>query len=185
MEPHEFKQQYGANPVPNLLQFPSTYPAWSSNFSGGFLPSSDDQFHVPFHVFSPNTSSVSIGSTLDDEARENRVSNINERRLKRVISNRESARRSRLRKKKLIEELQFQVNQVKTINHQLSEKIILLLESNNLILQENVQLKEKVSSLQILLSDLMTPLRGLEEVTAPTANMNSLRAEASSQSIHH
>ncbi|XP_044476220.1 basic leucine zipper 43-like [Mangifera indica] len=183
MEPQGFKQQYGGSPDQNLLHLSTMYPACGPSFSSRVR--SNDQFHVPFHVFSPNTLSVSTGSTLNDEARENRVSIINERRMKRVISNRESARRSRMRKKKLIEELQIQVGQVQAINHQLSEKIILLLENNNQMLQENSQLKEKVSSLQILLSDLMNPLRGREEVTAPTANMNSLRSETSCQSIHH
>ncbi|XP_044465294.1 basic leucine zipper 43-like [Mangifera indica] len=181
MEPHELKQQYAENPVQNLLHLSSAYPGVSTDFSSKFFANSaDDQFHVPFDVFSPKSTSVSIGSTLDNEARENSVNIINERRLKRVISNRESARRSRMRKKKLIEELQFQVNQVQTVNHQLSEKIILLLENNNLILQENLQLKEKVASLQILLSHLMTPLQGHKEAIAPTANMNSLIAEDSS-----
>lgn len=158
---------------------PAQNPEWSSNFSGRFL--SNSQFHVPVHIFSPNTSvSPRSGSALD-EARETPASIINEKRLKRVISNRESARRSRMRKKKLIEELQAQVNHVQTVNHQLSEKLISLLESNHQIVQENSQLKEKVSSLQLVISDLLAPLRGLEEVNG---NMNRPRAEASSLSIH-
>lgn len=204
MEPLEFKEQHQGNPVQNPRPLCPTYKAnlsnmqpmelgnnclnhanssqnqeWPSAFSSRFL--SNSQFHVPVHIFSPNTSSPTTVSSTLDEARETKVSIVNEKRLKRVISNRESARRSRMRKKKLIEELQLQVNQVQTVNHQLSEKLIRLLESNHQILQENAQLKEKVSSLQMVLSDLLTPLRGLEEVNG---NMNHLRAEASSLSIH-
>lgn len=102
---------------------------------------------------------------------------MNEKKLKRVISNRESARRSRMRKKKLIEELQSQVKQIQAINHQLSEKVIRLLENNHQILQENSQLKEKISSLQIVISDLLTPLRGLEDITTVHHNIDRPRED--------
>ncbi|TXG51573.1 hypothetical protein EZV62_024097 [Acer yangbiense] len=177
MEVNDLKEQHHhANTVPNLLPTyktqssfdplelanPSQIQEWNR-----FLPNSH-QFHVPFNIFSP------------DEERDNRLNIINEKRMKRVISNRESARRSRMRKKKLIEELQFQVNQLQTLNHQLSEKVIRLLESNHQILQENAHLKEKVSSLQILLTDLLSPLRGLDEVTG---NLNR-PPSSSTHSIH-
>ncbi|KAF7846790.1 hypothetical protein BT93_L3735 [Corymbia citriodora subsp. variegata] len=90
---------------------------------------------------------------------------MHERRLRRMISTQESARRSRLRKKKQIEELQLQVDQLRGANNNLSEKLISLLESNHQILQENVQLKEKVSSLLVIVTDLLTPFRNVEEVT--------------------
>ncbi|KAL5751453.1 hypothetical protein ACOSP7_026056 [Xanthoceras sorbifolium] len=204
MEVDELKEQqthHHANPLPNLLPLCPTYKTqsssthltnfehlelancsqnqeWNTNFHNRFLPN-HHQFHVPLNVFSPN-SSLSNGCTLD-ETRDNRLNIIHEKRMKRVISNRESARRSRMRKKKLIEELQFQVNQVQTLNHQLSEKVIRLLESNHQVIQENAQLKEKVSSLQIVLTDLLSPLRGLDEVNG---NMDRLRAEPSTLSIH-
>ncbi|KAK3225552.1 hypothetical protein Dsin_005414 [Dipteronia sinensis] len=201
MEVDDLKEQHHhANTVPNLLPTyktqssstlhpnfepleltnPSQIQEWNTNFHNRFLP--NHQFHVPFNIFSPNSTSLSNGCSTLDEERDNRLNIIHEKRMKRVISNRESARRSRMRKKKLIEELQFQVNQVQTLNHQLSEKVIRLLESNHQILQENAHLKEKVSSLQIVLTDLLSPLRGLDEVTG---NLNRPRAEPSStHSIH-
>ncbi|XP_062029020.1 basic leucine zipper 43-like [Rosa rugosa] len=78
-----------------------------------------------------------------------------ERRLKRLTSNRESARRSRMRKKKQIQELQHEVEQLYVANNQLSGKLIQMLEVNQQILQGNAQLKERVSSLQVTFADLI------------------------------
>ncbi|KAK4766993.1 hypothetical protein SAY86_014744 [Trapa natans] len=92
----------------------------------------------------------------------------NNRRLRRMISNRESARRSRLRKKKQIEELQCQVEHLRATNHHLSEKLIGLLEANQHFLQENTDLKEKLTSLQVIVSDLLAPFKGPEDVPSCT-----------------
>ncbi|XP_010087331.2 basic leucine zipper 43 [Morus notabilis] len=104
----------------------------------------------------------------------------NERRLKRMISNRESARRSRMRRKMQIEELQYLVGQLQTTNRQLSEKLIQLLDCNQQILQENSQLKEKVSSLQIILSDLLVPLRNNAGEDHNSSADRMLKAQGSS-----
>ncbi|XP_039069270.1 basic leucine zipper 43-like [Hibiscus syriacus] len=76
----------------------------------------------------------------------------------RMISNRDSTRRSRMRKKQQIEGPQSQVNKLQTVNRQLSQKVINLLENNHEILQENFQLK-RVSTLHNVLSDVFAPLR--------------------------
>ncbi|KAI6675583.1 hypothetical protein NL676_003489 [Syzygium grande] len=85
---------------------------------------------------------------------------VHEKKLRKRISNRASAWRLRLRKKMQIEELQMQVDQLQGANNKLSEKLVSLLESNHQILQvqENAQLKEKVSSLQVVVTDLLSPL---------------------------
>ena len=82
-----------------------------------------------------------------------------------MISNRAAARRSRMRKKQQIEELQSQVDQLQTINCQLSQKLTNLLQSNQEIFQENAQLKEKVSTLHVVLADVFTPLRNLDDTS--------------------
>lgn len=138
----------------------SENPESSSSLFDKFLTNS--LIHVPLHIPSPNTSSVSTDSTLA-EPRDQQLGISNEKKLRRMISNRESARRSRMRRKKQIEDLQYRVNQLQNMNHQLSEKVIHLLESNHQTLQENSQLKEKVSSLQVVLSDLLTPLRNVDD----------------------
>ncbi|XVE54637.1 hypothetical protein DITRI_Ditri03aG0098100 [Diplodiscus trichospermus] len=134
----------------------SRHPDSSTNISHRLFPNS--QVHFPFHLFSPNASSLST----EDGAREYQPSIADDKRLRRMISNRESARRSRMRKKQQIEELQSQVDQLQTINRELSQKLINLLENNHEILQENAQLKERVSTLQMVLADVFTPMRNLE-----------------------
>ncbi|CAL9229602.1 unnamed protein product [Arabidopsis halleri] len=69
-----------------------------------------------------------------------------EKRLRRMATNRESARRSRMRERMMKEVLQMQVKQLMASNQLLSNKYISLLEYNHQILQENSQLKETVSS---------------------------------------
>ncbi|MED6155870.1 hypothetical protein PIB30_009344 [Stylosanthes scabra] len=113
---------------------------------------SNNPIHTPVHKSSPNTSSNSNNNS--DEAK----AILDDRKKKRMFSNRESARRSRMRKKQQIEVLQYHVDHLQTLNHQLSQKIIYLLECNQQINQQNAQLKEKVSSLQVALSDLLIPV---------------------------
>ncbi|KAI6675367.1 hypothetical protein NL676_003273 [Syzygium grande] len=135
---------------------------------GGFFTSP----HVTGEL-SPNPS-LRDNSAAFDEAGEDfmnhrhhfdHVSNVvREKKLRRMISNRASARRSRLRKKKQIEELQTQAEQLRGANSKLADKIISLLESNSQIIQENGRLKEKVSSLQAVATELLTPFRNAEEV---------------------
>ncbi|KAJ1388535.1 Basic-leucine zipper domain [Sesbania bispinosa] len=117
------------------------------------LPSnSNSPIQIPVHKSSPNTSSNSNNNN-SDEAK----ALLDDRKKKRMFSNRESARRSRMRKKQQIEVLQYHVDHLQALNHQLSQKIIYLLECNQQIHQQNAQLKDKVSSLQVALSDLLVP----------------------------
>ncbi|GLU20305.1 hypothetical protein SLE2022_365120 [Rubroshorea leprosula] len=145
-----------------------------TNFTNRLLLNS--QVHVPFHMVSPNKPCLST----KEETEEYQLSAVNDRRLRRIISNRESARRSRIRKKKQIEELQSQVDQLQTINHQLGQKLIHLLENKHRILEENAQLKKKVSTLHMVLDDLFSCLNNLEDITCNTSQQH--RAEATNQS---
>lgn len=158
----------------------------SSNISDPILPFAVSTAARLFQ----NNLSMSPGnddSTTDDSREIGRGRDVgvgvvvnNERRLKRMISNRESARRSRMRRKMQIEELQYLVGQLQTTNRQLSEKLIQLLDCNQQILQENSQLKEKVSSLQIILSDLLVPLRNNAGEDHNSSADRMLKAQGSS-----
>lgn len=121
-------------------------------------------FQMPFHLLYSNASCLST----EDETTDFQPCLISDKRLRRIISNRESAKRSRLRKKKQIEELQFQVDQLHTINNQLSQKLLHLLENNHQILQENALLKEKVAAMHMVLTDLLAPPRNSDEISRST-----------------
>ncbi|KDP31428.1 hypothetical protein JCGZ_11804 [Jatropha curcas] len=144
-------------------------------------------FPQPVQDFTTQTSSLSNNST-SDEAEETQLSIIDERKQRRMISNRESARRSRMRKQKHLDELWSQVVRLRTENHNLMDKLNHVSECHDRVLQENARLKEEASDLRQMLTEMQigspftaTALRDLEEVVP--CNTAHLRAEASNQSI--
>ncbi|KAA8529259.1 hypothetical protein F0562_033942 [Nyssa sinensis] len=124
-------------------------------------------------------------SPFSSNFEEHQLSIIDERKQRRMISNRESARRSRMRKQKHLDELWSQVVRLRTENHTLLDKLNHVSECHDRVLQENARLKGETSDLRQMLSDLQigspySALRDLEEVTCNTAH---LRAESANQSI--
>uniref|UniRef100_A0A7N0TRP3 BZIP domain-containing protein n=1 Tax=Kalanchoe fedtschenkoi TaxID=63787 RepID=A0A7N0TRP3_KALFE len=102
-----------------------------------------------------------------------------------MISNRESARRSRMRKQKHLDELWSQVTRLRTENHALLDKFNHVFESHSQVVQENVKLKDEVSQLRKMIADLQitspeTFLRELREMPCITDNAR----EASLKSNH-
>ncbi|XP_050382194.1 basic leucine zipper 43-like [Argentina anserina] len=166
--------RFSAAPLYNNYQFPShLVPQEVSNNNNPQQPCS----------FSSNSTS--------DEADEQQLSLINERKQRRMISNRESARRSRMRKQKHLDELWSQVVWLRNENHKLVDKLNHVSESHDRVLQENAQLKEETSELHQMLSDLQLhspnsnyhpSLRDQLEVDVP-CNTAYLRAESSNQPI--
>ncbi|KAL9314381.1 hypothetical protein ACSQ67_019833 [Phaseolus vulgaris] len=122
------------------------------------IPLYCSRLHLSNNTNSPNTSSNSNNNNNADEA----IALLEDRK-KRMFSNRESARRSRMQKKQQIEFLQCHLDHLQTLNRQLSEKIIYLLECNQQILQHNAQLKDKVSYLQVAVSELLGPLGHVDQ----------------------
>ncbi|GAB4832473.1 Basic leucine zipper 43 [Ancistrocladus abbreviatus] len=116
----------------------------------------------------PQASCFSSNST-SDEADEQQLSIINERKQRRMISNRESARRSRMRKQRHLDELWSLVVWLRNENHQLVDKLNHATDCHDRVVQENVQLKERVSELLQMLTDLQMKspysLRDLEDVS--------------------
>ncbi|RDX74550.1 Basic leucine zipper 43, partial [Mucuna pruriens] len=132
------------------------------------------------HEFSPQSSCLSSNST-SDEAEEQQLSLINERKHRRMISNRESARRSRMRKQKHLDELWSQVVWLRNENHQLIDKLNHVSESHEQVLQENAQLKEEASELRQVIRDMQihspspsfSPFEHHLPSTSPSINNNN------------
>ena len=172
------------NPTPFPANFGMTYGNTPTLHFGGYLSNLTTSQIPPIHEFTPQSSSLSNNST-SDEAEEHQLSIIDERKQRRMISNRESARRSRMRKQKHLDELWSQVVRLRNENHSLIDKLNHVSECHDRVLQENVRLKEEASDLRQMLTDLRigspyTTLRELEGVSCNTAH---LRAESSNQSI--
>ncbi|XP_059670505.1 basic leucine zipper 43-like [Cornus florida] len=128
------------------------------------------EFNPQFTYLSSNTTS--------DEADEQQQSIINERKQRRMISNRESARRSRMRKQKHLNELWSQVVWLRNENHQLMDKLNNVSESHDRVVQENAQLKEEASELREMLSDMQLnspypTLRGMDDMPCDTAYLGT------------
>ncbi|KAJ0815262.1 putative transcription factor bZIP family [Helianthus annuus] len=152
-------------------------------------PSSTPQ--IPLVALCPQSSSLSYNnSSASDEADENHTSIINERKQRRMISNRESARRSRMRKQKQLDELCTHVMWLRNENHGLLEKLNRFLETHEQVIQENDRLKKETMGLRQLLSEAQlartyTTLSDLddndddhEEVRVPSCTTVHLRAES-------
>uniref|UniRef100_A0A7C8YS22 BZIP domain-containing protein n=1 Tax=Opuntia streptacantha TaxID=393608 RepID=A0A7C8YS22_OPUST len=126
------------------------------------------QYGPQFQELAQNLTCFSSNST-SDEADEQQLRIINERKQRRMISNRESARRSRMRKQRHLDELWSQVIWLRNENQQLIDKLNHFTESHDRVLQENVQLKEEASELRQMLTDMQlnspySTLGTLEEV---------------------
>ncbi|KAL1824412.1 hypothetical protein ACET3Z_011190 [Daucus carota] len=134
---------YSQNNTPTFDQF--------SRFSNPLLY--DLQMNPQLQSFNPQPTSFSSNST-SDEADEKQLCLINERKQRRMISNRESARRSRMRKQKQLDELWSQVVWLRNENQHLIEKLNKFSEQHDQALQENAQLKDETSELRQMLSDM-------------------------------
>ncbi|XP_073133285.1 basic leucine zipper 43-like [Henckelia pumila] len=107
----------------------------------------------------PNSLCMSSNST-SDEAEDHpydQLSNtiIDERKKRRMISNRESARRSRMRKQRHLDELRSHVLHLRAEYHNLIDKLNILSESHDQILHENARLREEASDLREMVAELL------------------------------
>ncbi|KAK4798494.1 hypothetical protein SAY86_030820 [Trapa natans] len=117
-------------------------------------------------LFSSLHTSFSYEGTIKDHANFSKSRNpgreklvkaciMDERKLRRMLSNRESARRSRIRKRKHMENLRNQVNRLRTENQLLVDRLRTLvygcnrlLAANDLLVSEHVMLQQKLADMR-------------------------------------
>lgn len=131
-------------------------------------------FQAPFSVQHELSSCVSNNTASDDDQLHNNMI-IDERKRRRMISNRESARRSRMRKQKHLDELWSQVARLRNENYSLLDKLNQLLESHDRGVEENAKLKEEVSGLRQMVADaqLSTTYSHLKDLEKAHLNTES------------
>ncbi|XP_022741282.1 basic leucine zipper 4-like [Durio zibethinus] len=92
-------------------------------------------------------------NSVSDEPNQ-QVSVIDERKRRRMISNRESARRSRVRKQKHLENLRSQVNRLRFENRELNNRLRFVVYHCHSVRTDNDRLQSEYSMLQQKLSDI-------------------------------
>ncbi|KAL8161421.1 hypothetical protein V2J09_012910 [Rumex salicifolius] len=133
----------------NLIFLQNSIP---NNHLNGFLNNLPGSPTFPYgQELTSQTSGLSNNST-SDEAEDRRFEVVDERKRRRMISNRESARRSRMRKQRQIDELWSHVVRLRTENHDLIQKVKLASECNQKVLMENAQLKEETAGLRKMIT---------------------------------
>ncbi|XP_047336259.1 basic leucine zipper 43-like [Impatiens glandulifera] len=155
MQPTKVSELHYAYP-PHINQF-----GLNQNNSPTFICSrfSNDFYHLQntshqIQGFNTQPTSLSSNSTSDEADDQQLISIVNERKQRRMISNRESARRSRMRKQRHLDELWSQVVWLRNENHQLIGKLNHVSEYHDRVVEENTQLKEEVSELRQRLVDM-------------------------------
>ncbi|KAK1440667.1 hypothetical protein QVD17_06496 [Tagetes erecta] len=124
-------------------------------FEPGFNPWDNNTHENPFlyptqqppFSFSNTSSSSSEGAPVVHNT-------IDERKLRRMISNRESARRSRMRKQKHLENLRNHVNRHKSVNRELMNRLRFIIRHEQVLRQENERLRTESVMLRQKLWDL-------------------------------
>ncbi|KAK7321626.1 hypothetical protein VNO77_32452 [Canavalia gladiata] len=115
-----------------------------------FTPSEiEELFSLINHPASPRSGS---------EGSNRAVYSTYERRLRRMQSNRESAKRSRWRKKRHLENLTNQLNRQRIENRELKNRLCLIMHQNLLLSVENEHLRSESVILMSKLSDLYRKL---------------------------
>lgn len=143
----------------------------TSNSGSGDLPSPKPVVSGSGSDQDPNRNHAETKacSTVDEPDRPAPV--VDERKRRRMISNRESARRSRMRKQKHLENLRNQVNRFRVENRELTNRLRCVLYHFQRVRTDNLRLQSEYAVLQQKLSDIRQLLlfRQLRQQFSPTA----------------
>ncbi|KAG7585267.1 Basic-leucine zipper domain [Arabidopsis thaliana x Arabidopsis arenosa] len=106
----------------------------------------------------------------DNPCGTNELVPVDEKKRRRTISNRESAKRSRLKKKKRFEELTEEVNRLNQRNQELKNRIANVVSCGNFISSENNRLKTESVCLEIRLLELYRFLVAIQSPISTRVN---------------
>lgn len=98
------------------------------------------------------------------------VEPVDEKKRRRAVSNRESAKRSRLKKKKRVEELSEEVNRLNVKNQELKNRLANMVSCGNVISNENNRLKIELVCLEIRLLELYRFLVAMQSPISTRVN---------------
>lgn len=93
-------------------------------------------------------------SSVPAVAANNQARHDNDEKKRRLASNRESARRSRVRKQRLLDELPSRVAQLRATNQRLLVELNHMISKHARIVHENAKLREEASDLQKRLDEM-------------------------------
>ncbi|KAI3451898.1 hypothetical protein Pfo_008563 [Paulownia fortunei] len=158
---------------------------------------SDTSNPAPSSGSEPNRNKTKSLSSGSDERNQNNCKNlssgsvetsplgsiIDERKRRRMVSNRESARRSRMRKQKHLENLRTQVNRLKVGNRELMNRLRLAVHQTQLFSTENECLRSETVMLRQRLWDIRQVLlaRQLQQLLNPSLITSHLINEGQAQ----
>ncbi|RZC54731.1 hypothetical protein C5167_013583 [Papaver somniferum] len=119
-----------------------------TNFFLSLLSSSPETTTTTNSVLSTNSSlsNDTIRAVSEEEQQE--------RKKRRMISNRESARRSRMRKQKHLEDLRVQLNKMKFENREMKNRLSCVVQNTQLFRRDNDKLRFESEILRRKLSDI-------------------------------
>ncbi|KAL6629027.1 hypothetical protein ACP70R_028792 [Stipagrostis hirtigluma subsp. patula] len=104
----------------------------------------------PYNCNGSNTISSMSGGTASNQAR----SSNDERKKRRLASNRESAKRARVRKQRRLDELSSQVAELRDTNQRLLVELNHMIAKHSRVARENAELRQEAADLQKRLSEM-------------------------------